>query len=75
MNIGDPRVNFMTENYEKHFLEEKYNLTAEYCLNIEQHTNDSIYSEIENEVCQEYLVKSYPNIFQGGQFQQHHFFN
>ena len=30
--------------------EEKYNLTKEYCANIEQHTNDSIYSEIENEV-------------------------
>ena len=32
------------------FKEEKYNLTKEYCANIEQHTNDSIYSEIENEV-------------------------
>ena len=32
------------------FKEDKYNLTKEYCANIEQHTNDSIYSEIENEV-------------------------
>ena len=32
------------------FKEKKYNLTKEYCANIEQHTNDSIYSEIENEV-------------------------
>ena len=35
--------------------EEKYNLTKEYCANIEQHTNDSIYSEIENEVIQTYV--------------------
>ena len=34
------------------FKEDKYNLTKEYCANIEQHTNDSIYSEIENEVIQ-----------------------
>ena len=40
------------------FKEEKYNLTKEYCANIEQHTNDSIYSEIENEVIQTYVYYS-----------------
>ena len=31
-------------------IEDKYNLTAEYCSNIEDHTDDGVYSEIENEV-------------------------
>ena len=39
------------------FKEKKYNLTKEYCANIEQHTNDSIYSEIENEVIQTILFR------------------
>ena len=30
--------------------EEKYNLTKEYCANIEEHTNDTIYDDIEREV-------------------------
>ena len=31
-------------------LEEKYNLTQEYCANIELHTDDPIYSDVEKEV-------------------------
>ncbi len=31
-------------------LEEKFNLSANYCSHIEEHTNDAIYSEIEKEV-------------------------
>ena len=30
--------------------EEKFNLTVEFCSNIEEHTNESIYSEVEEEV-------------------------
>lgn len=30
--------------------EEKYNLTKEYCANIEDHTDDPIYEDIEKEV-------------------------
>ena len=32
------------------YKEEKYNLTKEYCANIEDHTDDPIYEDIENEV-------------------------
>ncbi len=32
------------------YKEEKYNLSKEYCANIEDHTNDTIYDDIENEV-------------------------
>ena len=32
------------------FLEEKFNLTAEYCADIENHTNETIYTEVEKEV-------------------------
>ena len=32
------------------FLEEKFNLTAEFCADIESHTNESIYTEVEKEV-------------------------
>ena len=38
------RVNF------KFVLEEKFNLSANYCSHIEEHTNDTIYAEIEKEV-------------------------
>ena len=31
-------------------LEDKFNLTAEYCSHIEEHVNDSIYTEVEREV-------------------------
>ena len=31
-------------------VEEKFNLSANYCSHIEEHTNDSIYGEIEKEV-------------------------
>ena len=34
----------------KTFLEEKFNLTAEFCADIESHTNESIYTEVEKEV-------------------------
>ena len=34
----------------KFVLEEKFNLSANYCSHIEEHTNDAIYSEIEKEV-------------------------
>ena len=34
-----------------HFVsEEKFNLSANYCSHIEEHTNDQIYAEIEKEV-------------------------
>ena len=32
------------------FLEEKFNLTAEFCADIENHTNETIYTEVEKEV-------------------------
>ena len=34
----------------KYVLEEKFNLSANYCSHIEEHTNDTIYAEIEKEV-------------------------
>ena len=36
-------------NY-KFALEEKFNLSANYCSHIEEHTNDAIYADIEKEV-------------------------
>ena len=34
-----------------HFVsEEKFNLSANYCSHIEEHTNDPVYAEIEKEV-------------------------
>ena len=32
------------------FSEEKFNLTAEFCADIESHTNETVYKEVENEV-------------------------
>ena len=32
------------------FIEEKFNLSAEFCSNIEQHTQDPIYGDVEKEV-------------------------
>ena len=34
----------------KLFSEEKFNLTAEFCGDIESHTNETVYKEVENEV-------------------------
>ena len=31
-------------------LEEKFNLTADFCNHIESHTNSSVYSDVEKEV-------------------------
>ena len=40
--------------------EEKYNLTVDFCSNIENYTDDPIYSEVEQEVlkriCDPYLI-------------------
>ena len=33
-----------------YFVEEKFNLSVEYCSNIENHTNEDIYGEVEKEV-------------------------
>ena len=40
------------------YKEEKYNLSKEYCANIEDHTNDTIYDDIENEVELLFVMKS-----------------
>ena len=40
------------------FLEEKFNLTAEFCADIESHTIEPIYTEVEKEV-----FKRYQDIF------------
>ena len=33
-----------------YFVEEKFNLSVQYCSNIENHTNEDIYGEVEKEV-------------------------
>ena len=60
--------------------EEKYNLTKEYCANIEDHTDDPIYDDIENEVELLFVIRVGINLdlyhelscffLTGGQFQQ-----
>ena len=60
------------------YKEEKYNLSKEYCANIEDHTNDTIYDDIENEVELLFVMKStdvdwittFLFLLTGGQFQQ-----
>ena len=37
-------------NYESILLEEKFNLTAEFCSHIEEHTNTTEYTAVEQEV-------------------------
>ena len=52
-------------------IEDKYNLTAEYCSNIEDHTDDGIYSEIENEVSSQLTPHmGFKQSLTGCQFQQ-----
>ena len=46
--------------YNKKFLEEKFNLTAEFCADIESHTNETIYTEVEKEVLVRYLFQDLP---------------
>ena len=41
-----------------YWTEENYNLSKEYCWNIEEHTNDTIYDEIENEVDFDIVISS-----------------
>ena len=44
------RVHRKEESLILFLVEEKFNLSANYCSHIEGHTNDSIYGEIEKEV-------------------------
>ena len=49
--------------YNKKFLEEKFNLTAEFCADIESHTNETIYTEVEKEVLIRYLFQDLPMLW------------
>ena len=40
-----------------YIVEEKFNLSVEYCSNIENHTNEDIYGEVEKEVDIQYTLK------------------
>ena len=45
------KLNYLYSNvWFTHLSEEKYNLSADFCLNIEDHTDDPIYTDIEEEV-------------------------
>ena len=48
------------------YKEEKYNLSKEYCANIEDHTNDTIYDDIENEVELLFVIRDKINLCRFG---------